>query len=204
MTHAKTEPAAVGFRPHSGWSTAVTVILSGSRPVVVDRRRVDLSTPDVPVQPYHAAQALSLDDAAALVARTQAVADGGALRGLDVIAAAHPCVSIVAAGIPESAARAPDDLARVLSSHALLHTAEGELFRESIASAAHFRCLHVHRLPAREVLAHVASVLGRSEDDLTRTVQELGKLLGPPWTKDEKEATLAAWVALVSYRLTSR
>jgi hypothetical protein len=76
--------------------------------------------------------------------------------------------------------------------------AEGELFREAIASAAQARGLHVHRLPARQMFSYAAVSLDLAVNELTRSVQDVGKALGPPWRKDEKEATLAAWVALVS------
>ncbi len=121
---------------------------------------MDLSAPDVPAQPYHAASGTSsLEEAAALIRRAEAIAEQGALSGIDAVAGQHRDVRLVAAGIPESAASVPADLARLLSAHTLLHTAEGELFREAIASAASARRLRVHRLPARDVLSYAARSL---------------------------------------------
>jgi len=50
----------------------------------------------------------------------------------------------------------------------------------------------------RDLLATAASRLKKKPQFLNRHVAGLGKSLGPPWTADEKMATLAAWVTLAS------
>jgi len=75
-------------------------------------------------------------------------------------------------------------LAAILAAHPLIHTAEGELFRDVLVWAAR-EC----RLPVtgvREKALDAASL---------KRVDGLGKSLGPPWTQDQKYATVAALMA---------
>jgi hypothetical protein len=46
------------------------------------------------------------------------------------------------------------------------------------------------------VLARASAVLGKPATELQSYLQKMGRELGPPWTEDEKYATLAAWLAL--------
>ena len=76
------------------------------------------------------------------------------------------------------------DLAATLKSHALIHTAEGEFFREVLVEASESCRIPVTKIREREI-----------RDQQSR-ISSLGKSLGPPWTQDEKLAALAAWNAL--------
>ena len=89
-----------------------------------------------------------------------------------------------AAAVLFASGRALPDLAATLRSHALIHTAEGEFFRDVLITAAESCNLPVTRVREREI------------SDLQREIAELRKSLGPPWTQDEKLASLAAWQAL--------
>jgi hypothetical protein len=71
-----------------------------------------------------------------------------------------------------------------LASHPAIHTAEGEFFRSVVRCACEDCGLHCHGVKEKELEAHVASIA------------DLGKLLGPPWQRDQKFAALAAWVVL--------
>ena len=55
------ETAALGFRVHSGWTAMVAVARPLSKPVVLERRRIE--TADAAIlgskQPYHAAERVS-------------------------------------------------------------------------------------------------------------------------------------------------
>jgi hypothetical protein len=89
-------------------------------------------------------------------------------------------------------------LDKVLASHALIHTADGELFREALLHAS-ARCgLGDFRIKERELLDRAGQVLRLKGDDLMGRVTELGRSFGSPWSQDEKFATLAAWLALVA------
>jgi len=89
-------------------------------------------------------------------------------------------------------------LDKILASHALIHTADGELFREAILHASNRCGLRDFTIKERELLERAGEVLGLKGDDLMGRVTELGRSLGSPWSQDEKFATLAAWLALAA------
>ena len=193
--------AALGFRAHSGWAAAVAVSGPPSAPEVVGRRRIEIADAGDPdaKQPYHAAEGLDLEDAERLVRRcTQssqrlARAAVGAML-VELRAAGH---SVVGGGLLQGSGRALPSLAGILASHALIHTAEGQMFRDILAEAARHHDLPVIEVRERELMAHCATD-GLSADKLTRRLAEMGRALGPPWRQDEKLATLAAWLALAA------
>ncbi len=86
-------------------------------------------------------------------------------------------------------------LEKILASHALIHTADGELFREALLHAS-ARCgLGDFRIKERELLDCAGKVFRLKSDDLMGRVTELGRPFGSPWSQDEKFATIAAWIA---------
>jgi len=87
-------------------------------------------------------------------------------------------------------------LAATLASHALIHTAEGEFFREAVAYAGQSIKLPIFRIKERELLGTAGAKFRVSSDELGRRLTELGKTLGPPWRQDEKYAALVASLAL--------
>jgi hypothetical protein len=88
------------------------------------------------------------------------------------------------------------NVAYVLAAHMRMHAAEGELYGEAIADALDEAGLPVTLVHPRDVAASAADGLGRDAGSLQRMVTAIGASLGPPWRKDEKEATLLAWTAL--------
>ncbi len=89
-------------------------------------------------------------------------------------------------------------LEKVLASHALIHTADGELFREALLHASNRCGLGDFRIKEKELLDRAGQVFRAKPKEPMRRVTELGVALGSPWTQDEKFATLAAWLALAS------
>ena len=196
--------AALGFRAHAGWAAAVAVAGTPAVLAVIDRRRLEIADPTDgdAKQPYHAAEGLALADAARLVRRctdgSQRLARaevGAMLAGLR--ASGH---RVVGCGLLQGSGRALPDLAGILASHALIHTAEGQMFRDVLAEAGRHHDLPVLAVRERELMARCTADLGLSADQITRRLAEFGRALGPPWRQDEKVATLAAWLALAAAR----
>jgi hypothetical protein len=99
------------------------------------------------------------------------------------------CGLLLASGRPLPA------LEKILASHALIHTADGELFREALLDAS-ARCgLKEFTIKDKELLARTGQVFRAKPNELMRRVTELGRSFGAPWSQDEKFATLAAWLA---------
>lgn len=104
------------------------------------------------------------------------------------------CSLLLASGRPLTT------LAETLASHARIHTADGEHFRDALARAAERCKLPVTRVRERELLARGAAQLRFAEGELQRRVAEMGRAVGPPWRQDEKLAALAAWTVLGASR----
>ena len=194
--------AAFGLRVHSGWAALVAVSGPLAAPAVLARRRLELVDRASPGgrQPFHAARGLPLDAARPLVDRAL---DGATRMARGALATAAGDVRrqgchFIACGLIQSSARPLPAIGAVLASHALVHTAEGELFRDALAAAAAGQGVAVLRVKERELLDRCTARLGVAAGDLEHHLAGLGRTLGPPWRQDEKLATLAAWLALAS------
>lgn len=183
---------ALGFRPHSGWAAAVVV---GRGPTVLERHRIDLADLPPPVQPYHDAAGLPWEAAAALVAEATRSATELAAAAVRALVAAHRVVGVaVVAGA--GSVREDVPLQRALAAHGTLHAAEGELYRDVLADAADALGLPVTLVGPRETAALGRRLLGCDDGELRSRLTELGRPLGPPWTKDHKDALIAALATL--------
>ena len=186
-------PAAIGFRAHSGWAAAVAVVWE--TPVAIMRRRIEMADRGAagPSQPYHAAVGLDIREAGQLVrshaARAAALAET-ALRGMvaDLRQLGH---AVVGCGLLLASGRPLPPLEKILASHPLLHTAEGELFRDALRAACRECGLPLTVVKERELFT-------RASERIERHVAAMGKGIGPPWRQDEKFAAVAAWLALAS------
>jgi hypothetical protein len=193
-------PAAIGFRAHSGWAAAVAVSGPPEAPAVVSRRRIEMRERGAagPSQPYHAAGGLDIREARQLVANCAARAAAlatTALRGIlkDLRQLGH---EVAGCGLLLSSGRPLPKLESILASHALIHTAEGELFREALCAASRECGLPVTTVKERELLTRAAADLRLPVSQLERHVAAMGKAMGPPWRQDQKFAAVAAWLAL--------
>src|SRR5579864_4644638 len=91
---------------------------------------------------------------------------------------------VVGCGILVSSGRPSSTLAATLASHAQIHTAEGELFRDAIARAGEYHGLRITKVKERDLYARAAAELGVLENELPQRLTELGRPLGPPWRQD--------------------
>jgi hypothetical protein len=193
--------AVVGCRAGTGWAVLVSVAAPGAGDAgaiaVLDRRRTVL-VGDGDRFAYHRAAELDLDQAADLVAtvRERASASAGeaiqaVAAGLDASGARIAVAALV--GPPPGPVPALRDVVR---SHAAIHTAEGALYRSVLADAFAAVGVAVRAVPPRELLATAAGASGIEPGAVEQALADLGRRLGPPWRKEHKEATLAAWAQL--------
>jgi hypothetical protein len=194
--------AAIGWRVHSGWASQIALAGPLAGPTVIERRRVELVDPAVPGsrQPYHAARVLPLAEAERWIAHCLDATRRLARRELaaTIDGLRRQGYRTVACGLLDSSARPLPALAAVLASHALVHTAEGELFRRALVDASQGEALPVTRVRERDLLDHGAATLGIAPDRIQQHLARIGATLGPPWRQDEKLATLIAWLALAA------
>lgn len=194
------QTAAIGFSAHSGWAAMVVIGGSPAAPALLARSRValiDERDPDSK-QPYHAVEFLCVEEAT------------GRLDGYFALARDLGCAAIEAqckdlkqhgfrvsgVGILESSSRKQVMLSSILASHALIHAADGDHFRNALSGAAEQLRLPVERVPARALEDFAAERLRRPAGRLLRTVDQLGRGAGPPWGADQKKAALLAWCLL--------
>jgi len=192
--------AALGFRVHSGWAAAVAVCVEKSAPIVLARQRVHLVETFTYEfrQPFHTAEKMPLGEAREFVSKMQAEARRLAYRAIRELAsrAQEQGGKLTRCGLLLASGRPLPALEKILASHALIHTADGELFREAILHAS-ARCgLRDFTIKERELLVGAAQVLRAKPNELMHRVSGLGRSVGAPWSQDEKFAALAAWLAL--------
>jgi hypothetical protein len=190
-------PAAIGFRTHSGWAAVGIVEKSGPAVNLIERRRVELVEGATPRQPYHAAENLPFKQAEKLISDCANQAKKLALKHLTSILNTRTHEhNVVAAGVLTASGRPLPDLAAILASHALIHAAEGEMFRCALADSCADRQLPVLRVRERDLYSTASADLGISTEEIQGRLSEMGRLGGPPWRQDEKMAALIAWLAL--------
>jgi len=194
--------AALGFRVHSGWAALVAVSLEKSAPAVLARQRVHLVETFTYEfrQPYHTAGKMLMGQAREFIERVRDEARRLAYRAISGLQKdlQKQGIALKGCGLLLASGRPLPDLEKILASHALIHTADGELFREAILHASARSGLAMSAVKERELLDRAGKALRRKPSDLMRRVAELGSPFGSPWTQDEKFATLAAWLALAA------
>lgn len=191
--------AALGFRVHSGWTALVALAVTKGAPEILVRQRVHLVETFTYEyrQPYHTAERLGAEEGSAFVLRARAEARRLAFRAIrdvqmDLRARGY---QLARCGLLLASGRPLPPLPKILASHSLIHTADGELFREALLHAA-ARCgLKALTIKERELLEFASRKIRAKPGDLTRRIAELGRPLGAPWSQDEKLATMVAWLA---------
>ena len=185
---------AFGLKAHSGWAVLVVVGKQRDELVLVDRRRIELVNEAWAKQPYHAAEGLESRVARDLVKRGT---DSAHRFALDEIKAAIKrernrkneiagCAVLVGTPMP---AWNTDE---ILAVHFRMHKAEGVLFQNALVRASEKCKLNTVPVLEKELLVEATSQLG---DEIVKQIAGFGKSVGPPWSKDQKDATLAALLA---------
>jgi hypothetical protein len=189
---------AFGMKAHSGWAALVVVGRRDRDLVVVERRRIELVEDKWAKQPYHAAEGLKPDEARELVKRGVEAANRIALREMRAAVerererenGVSACAVLIADPMPDWSVE------EILAVHVRMHKAEGVLFRDALVRAAEACGLRLVAIPEKVLTKHAERALGTSLSGLVKQVTTLGKSVGPPWGKDQKDAALAALVAL--------
>jgi hypothetical protein len=199
------QPAAIGIRSHSGWGALVVAAGSPGAIEIVDRRKILITAPNIKgaSQPYHFAKARfekdqSLSNAESYLAECAAASEQLAWDALgEIIGGARRLDKAVArCAILLAAGRSLPTLPKILASHPLIHTAEGEFFRQALRGAAERLKIEVTGVRERDLDQRARVVFGAAATSLGREIAGLGSSLGPPWTADQKNACLAALLVL--------
>lgn len=191
------KPVALGIKSHTGWAAVVAV--AGPTEIAANRR-IDVATTFNEGAVYHKGQELPFERAESLVRSSEEKFERLAREALSELAAelrAADCEA-VASGIVAGGGKPLPPLASILKSHALVHAAEGDLYRRVFARASEASRIPVVSIPANELERRTAAALRIAPAELATRVAALGKVYGPPWARDQKEAAMAAWIALAT------
>ncbi|HXL22943.1 MAG TPA: hypothetical protein VOA78_10785 [Candidatus Dormibacteraeota bacterium] len=198
--------AAVGFRVHSGWTAVVAVALEKAEPRVLARQRIQLVETFTYYfrQPYHTAKRIGADKGGEFISgvasRAKRLAEE-AIRSLQS-SLRKENYELSRCGLLLASGRVLPSLDKILASHALIHTADGELFRQALLDASRSCGLAPFTVKERELVDTASRTLGVRRDALTRRLTALGKPFGAPWSQDEKFAALVAWLSLSAGKKT--
>jgi hypothetical protein len=184
--------AAIGLRLHSGWASAVLMAQDpeGASGLIA-RRRIMLCERPQAKQPYHAAENMKFTEAEAFIAECRKAAIALTVEAVRRLGSESGGRKLAGIGLTASAARELPALSSILHSHALIHAAEGVFYRDAVIEAA--RRLGIK---ARAITNRAAPEFLDGARDLREVLERIGKMAGPPWTMDEKCASLAAFSLL--------
>ncbi len=189
---------AFGLKAHSGWAALVVLGKGDGGVAVVDRRRLELVDQAWAKQPYHAAEDLKPEAARDVVKRGVEGAHRIAVRELRAAVKLErerdndvkACAVLVVDPMPDWSTD------EILAVHFRMHKAEGVLFREALVQAAKACGLKLVAIPEKELAKHAEKALGATASGLAKKIAALGKSVGAPWGRDQKDAALAALTAL--------
>jgi hypothetical protein len=193
--------AVLGLRAHSGWTALVAISLEDGSPLVLLRQRPHLVKTFTYEfrQPYHTAGKRPPAEARDFISGMRAEARGLAYRAIQSAQVnlhkqgyeLKRCSLLLASGRPLPG------LPQILASHALIHAADGELFREALLHASKRCGVDTFTAKESELLERAVHALHLQPDELARRLGDLGHPLGVPWSLDEKFAALVAWLSLL-------
>ena len=194
------KPAAIGVRVHSGWGAVVALAGSPASPAISERLKITIIDARSPgaMQPYHYAASRELAAAEKHIARSAADCNRLAVKALTEF-----CVqlrdrgfAVTGAAILLSSAKPLPALDKILAAHPMIHTAEGEFFRQAFRTAFEQLSVPVTGIRERDVESHAQKTFGRAATQVQQRLNDAGRALGPPWTTDQKAAALAAAIVL--------
>ena len=168
---------------------------------VIRRQRVAITAPGTRGgnQPYHFAKSLELPAAEKFLADCFVASKRLALAAVrDLVGGLGGQCRVVGSAVLLASGRPLPPLTKILASHALIHAAEGEFFREAFSKACESLDVPVTGFRERDLNACVQTTFGKAATRIGQQISTLGRSLGPPWTQDQKMAALAALVVLVN------
>ena len=189
--------AVLGFRPHTYWTAVVALAGEPDAPQVIERRKIMFAAGGERFI-YHQVADMDAAAAAARIADVRAATGTNAARGIAELTSAvgEAGFTVRLAVVPAGRARTTPTFADIVKSHTAIHAAEGDFYRDVVAQACGGLGLDVSRLAERDLLLEASRSLGVHAIALESRLKTMGHVLGPPWSEDQRLATLAAWIGI--------
>jgi hypothetical protein len=189
--------AALGIRMHSGWGVLVAV---NDTAEVLDRWHIVIVSDKAPggKMPFHHAEKFAVAKAekylAVYTTESESLAQREIAKAIDDLKTRG--YRLIAAGLVLASGKPLPGLAKILASHPLIHTAEGELFRNVARRAVESVGVSVFGYRERELADRAGGAFAETAPKMIQELADAGKTIGPPWTADHKCAALAACLAM--------
>ena len=190
--------AGIGFKSHTGWALGVVVVEDDDGIHVVAKQRVTMQETFATAAVFHVSQerGLSAAEARPFIESTLRESVKRAKASIASISKSIGGRSIQRAAILAGNARPLPPLDSILRSHPLIHTAEGELYRDAVANACDALGLPAVRIPAKDLDSRAAKAFSLPAATLRARLDLAGKSSGKPWTAEHRDCALAAWLIL--------
>jgi hypothetical protein len=190
-------PSSLGLTVSPG--RAVVVILRGTRrtPAIVLRHEIDLADPWVreSMHPYHQELGGGGPDRVRARRRGCVAARKGATRAIRSLLREMKSHGLRPRGASIVVGSLADP-ARVAGAHARAHAEERKLYREAVQAALAAAGLRAAMLLGASVRSAAVAQLGLTGGRVDAMLKEFSHHVGTPWRAQEKQAALAAWLAL--------
>lgn len=190
----------IGIEDHYAWANLVSVTSSGSREILLDKRRVELLDHQLAASPYHHdTLRMPLSEADKLVREVQASANTRAASALSSLV--RELAPAECRGIAIRVPPLPNVPATVAEAHAsawITNRADGMIYHHALTQAASALGLRIFYFGKDTVLELAAQARGKTARDLERQLKALGTRLGPPWRKGHVLACAGAICAHAS------
>jgi hypothetical protein len=192
-------PVVVGVADHNGWAALVCVSVKDGSPEVVDRRRVELIEPGLPMQPYeHDTVGMNAAEAERLVQEVRDSASHCAEHALSRLRSSlgttREILSIALRTAPLP--RFPGSVAEVHASWPVRVRADAMLYHDALSTSAASLGIDVDIFPRGEERQRAAEAAATTAERLDRFLSSLRTSLGPPWQQDHQAAAARAIAAL--------
>jgi hypothetical protein len=192
--------AALGIQMHSGWGVVVAVSGDIKSVEMLARRRILTADPSIAgtKQPYHHAAQLELAEAEKYLASCTATSSRMASRAIEKVVRELEGrrYRIVGASVLLASGRPLPPVVKILASHPLIHTAEGEFLRHAARRGCEDLEIAVTAIRERELDKQAEAAFGNGAIRVRASLASVRNSIGPPWTKDHKTAALAAALIL--------
>ena len=188
--------AALGFKPRTGKSTVIAVSGKADAPVILVKALAQVAFTFEEGAIFHVAQEKPLATARQFLQERERAFVTRAREELARIIGSD--IEIVAAVLAAPSPKELPPLESILKAHPLVHAAEGELYRRVFAEACSALGAQPERVPAEALASRVGKAAGLSAAKVATHLAAMGKASGKPWAAEQKEAALAAWLALAT------
>ena len=174
-------------------------------PTLLHRERLGIAPGDHSVEVFHVAAEMAIDAARKHVEIcTKATVCTARFALSTTLSKLTNRINVAGAGVVTSNTKLPASLESILRSHMQIHSAEGDLFRRAIQEASNELGLKVALVRAKDLPDAASAALSLKAARLSDHLASVGRVAGRPWGRDEKDAYLAACIALKNLTTLTR